>query len=78
MGFFFFFKKKRDDVPMTHPARAGRAPEDAVRGPPGRTGGELGGLDRGDSDEICFSMEWSLQEVVPRYGKPAEAFITVT
>lgn len=63
---------------MTHPARAGRAPEDAVGGLPGGTEGELGGLSRGDLDEICFSLEWSLQEVVPRPGKSAEAFIAVT
>lgn len=60
---------------MTHPARAGRAPEDAVRGPPGGTEGELGGLGGGDSDETCFSVVWSLPEVVPRPRKPAEAFI---
>lgn len=63
---------------MTHPARAGRAPEAAVGGPPGGTEGELRGLSGGDSDEICFGMAWSLQEVVPRPGKPTEAFITVT
>lgn len=31
----------------------------------------------GDWDEICSSTEWSLQEGVPRAGKPAEAFVTV-
>lgn len=44
---------------MTHPARAGRAPEDAVGEPPGGTEGELGGLGGGDSDEICFSVEFA-------------------
>lgn len=63
---------------MTHPARAGRAPEDVVGGPPGGTEGELGGFGGGDLGEICFSVEWSLQEAVPRPGKPAEAFIAVT
>lgn len=63
---------------MTHPARAGRAPEDAGGGPPGGTESELGGLGGGDLDEICFSVAWSLQKAVPRPRKPAEAFITVT
>lgn len=45
----FFFKK--DDVPMTWPARAGSVPEVAVGGPPGRTKGELGGLSGGGLDE---------------------------
>lgn len=39
---------------MSCPARAGRAPEDAVGGPPGGTEGELGGLGGGDLDEILF------------------------
>lgn len=43
---------------------------DAVRGPPGGTEGLLGGLGGGDLDENCFSVEWNLQEVVPRLGKP--------
>lgn len=42
---------------MTHPARAGRAPEDVVGGPPGGTEGELGGFGGGDLGEICFSVE---------------------
>lgn len=47
---------------MPHPAGAGRALADAV-------GGLQVGLRvslEGDSDEICSSMEWSLQEGVPR------------
>lgn len=31
-----------------------------------------------EETQICFSVEWSLQEAVPRPGKPGEAFITVT
>lgn len=50
----------------------GRADGDAVRGPPGGTEGELGGLSGEDSEE------WSLQEAIPRPGKPTGTFITVT
>lgn len=46
-------------MPMTHLARAGIAPEDAARGPPGGTEGELGGLSGGGLDEFCFSMEFA-------------------
>lgn len=57
---------------MMMATRAGRAPGDAVRGPAGRTEGELGGL----SGEA--SREWSLQEVVPGARKPTEMFVAVT
>lgn len=47
---------------MPHPAGAGRALADAVGG---LQVGLRVSLER-DSDEICSSMEWSLQEGVPR------------
>lgn len=62
---------------MTHLARAGRAPEDAVGEPPAGTEGEHGALGAGDS-ELCFSVERSLQEAVPGRGEPAETFTAVT
>lgn len=77
MKVFFVFLRQRDDVPRTRLARADRAPQDAVRGLPGGTEGELGGLGAGDWDEICFSVDWIVQGVVPSPGKPAGAFLTV-
>lgn len=50
----------------------GRAHGGAARGPSGGTEGELEGLSGEDSEEC------SLQEAIPRPGKPTGTFITVT